>query len=204
VATVPAPSVLPPSNVPEPASELIGREEELGEILNLVAAHRLITLTGAGGIGKTTLALALARDLRRHFADGVWLAEFSALTDPALVPATVAAAVGLELGGGEASAERLAQALASPRLLVLDTCEHVIVAAAALAEAMLGVGSAGQIIATSREPLRAGGNGSIRCNRSPCRLRTSRLMTILCVTARFGCSSSGRGRQSRTSLPTGA
>jgi len=113
-------------------------------------------VTGAGGIGKTTLALT--RELRPHFADGVWLAEFSALADPGLVPATVAAAVGLELGGGELSAQRVAQALADRRLLlVLDTCEHVIAAAASMAEAMLGAGSAPRIIATSREPLRAGG-----------------------------------------------
>ena len=103
-AAEPAP-VLPPTNIPEPVFELIGREEELSEILNLVTTHRLVTLTGAGGIGKTTLALALAHELRPHFADGVWLAEFSALGDPGLIPATVAAAVGLELGAGEASAQ---------------------------------------------------------------------------------------------------
>jgi DNA-binding winged helix-turn-helix (wHTH) protein len=79
-------SVLPPTNIPEPVSALIGREEELGEILNLVATHGLVTLTGAGGIGKTTLALALARELRPHFADGVWLAEFSALPIPGWSP----------------------------------------------------------------------------------------------------------------------
>jgi predicted ATPase/DNA-binding winged helix-turn-helix (wHTH) protein len=159
VAEVAAPpvSVLSPTNVPEPVSELIGREEELSEILNLVATHRLVTLTGAGGIGKTALALALSRELRPHFADGVWRAEFSALADPGLVPATVAAAVGLELGGGEVSAQRVAQALADRRLLlVMDTCEHVIDDAAAMAEAMLGAGSALHILATSREPLRAG------------------------------------------------
>ena len=151
-------SVSPPTNVPEPLSELIGREEELSEILNLVTMHWLVTLTGAGGIGKTALALALARELRPHFADGVWLAEFSALADPGLVPATMVAAVGIELGGGEASAQRVARALADRRmLLVLDTCEHVITAAAAMAEAMLGAGSGLRIIATSREPLRAGG-----------------------------------------------
>jgi DNA-binding winged helix-turn-helix (wHTH) protein len=158
VVTAEQASVLPPTNAPKPVSELIGRDAEVEEMLRLAGAHRLVTLTGAGGIGKTTLALALARELRAHFADGVWLAELSALADPGLVPATVAAAVGLELGGGEVSAQRVAQALADRRLLlVLDTCEHVIDAAAAMAEAMLGAGSALHIIATSREPLRAGG-----------------------------------------------
>jgi predicted ATPase/DNA-binding winged helix-turn-helix (wHTH) protein len=157
-ATAEPGSVLPPTNIPEPVSELVGREAEVEEVLRLAGAHRLVTLTGPGGIGKTTLALALARELRPHFADGAWLAEFSALADPGLVPATVAAAAGLELGGGEASVQRVAQALAGRRLLlVLDTCEHVIESAAAFAEAALGTGSALHIIATSREPLRAGG-----------------------------------------------
>src|ERR1700731_3910002 len=150
-------SVLGPTNAPKPVSELIGRDAEVEEVLRLAGAHRLLTLTGAGGIGKTTLALALARELRPHFADGVWLAEFSAFADPGLVPATVAAAVGGQVGG-EASAQRVAQAFADRRLLlVLDTCEHVIAAAAAMAEAVLGAGAALHILATSREPLRAGG-----------------------------------------------
>jgi DNA-binding winged helix-turn-helix (wHTH) protein len=153
-----AAALMPPTNVPAPVSELIGRDAEVEEVLRLAGVHRLVTLTGAGGIGKTTLALALASELRPHFADGVWLAEFSALADPGLVPATVAAAVVLELSGGEASAQRVAQALADrPLLLVLDTCEHVIDAAASMAEAVLRAGSAVQVIATSREPLRAGG-----------------------------------------------
>jgi branched-chain amino acid transport system substrate-binding protein len=66
-----------PTNMPEPVSELIGRDDELAEVVDLMGAHRLVTLTGAGGIGKTRLAVALARKLRPHFADGVWLAEFS-------------------------------------------------------------------------------------------------------------------------------
>ncbi len=157
VASGPRPSD-PQTNLPVPVSELIGRDEEIAEILNLTTAHRLVTLTGAGGIGKTRLALALARELLPHFADGVWLAELSALADPGLVPATVAAAVGLDLGGGEPSAQRVAQALTSRRsLLVVDNCEHVIAAVAEMVEAALRTGSAVQIIATSREPLRVEG-----------------------------------------------
>jgi predicted ATPase len=122
------------------------------------SAHRLVTLTGAGGIGKTRLALAAARRLLPQFADGVWLAEFSPITDPALLPITVAAAIGLDLGGGGVSAQRLSRALAGRRLvLVLDTCEHVIGAAAALAEALLRAGGSLRLLATSREPLRAEG-----------------------------------------------
>ena len=79
-------STLPPTNLPHAVSALIGRDEELGEILDLAAAHRLVTLTGAGGIGKTRLALALARDLLPHFADGVWIAELASLADPSWFP----------------------------------------------------------------------------------------------------------------------
>ena len=135
---------------------------------------------------------------RPHFTDGVWLAEFSALADPGLVPATVAAAVGLELGGGEASAQRVARALADRHLLlILDTCEHVIAAAASMAEAVLGAGSALHIIATSREPLRAGGRmacpvqplavpaADVAADDDPLRYGAVRLFI------------SGRGRQSR-------
>jgi predicted ATPase/DNA-binding winged helix-turn-helix (wHTH) protein len=152
------PGELPPTNLPEPISELVGRDEVLGEILSLAAAHRLITLTGAGGIGKTRLALAAARRLLPQFADGVWLAEFSPITDPGLVPVTVGAAVGLDLGGAVVSAQRVSQALAGRRLvLVLDTCEHVVGIAAALAEAVLRAGGTLRLLATSREPLRAEG-----------------------------------------------
>jgi predicted ATPase/DNA-binding winged helix-turn-helix (wHTH) protein len=149
---------LPATNLPEPISELFGRDDVLDEILSLASAHRLVTLTGAGGIGKTRLAVAAARRLLPQFADGVWLTEFSPIADPGLVPVTVAAALGLDLGGGVVSAQRVAQALAGRRLLlVLDTCEHVISAAATLVEAVLRVGGMLRLLATSREPLRAEG-----------------------------------------------
>src|SRR6202035_5707713 len=150
-AAAPPEAVLP-TNLPEPVSELIGRDDELREVLSLAAGHRLLTLTGAGGIGKTRLALGVARRLLPQFTDGVWLAEFSPLAGPGLVAATVAGAVGIELSGGEVSTQRVAHAIADRRLLlVLDTCEHVIAAAATMAEAVLRSGSAVRIIATSRE-----------------------------------------------------
>ena len=152
-----APEALPRTNVPEPVSELIGRDEELAEIVDLVGTHRLVTLTGAGGIGKTRLAVALARESWPLFADGVWLVQLSSLTDPRLVPTAVAAVVGLELGG-EASVQSVAKALASRQsLLVLDTCEHVVEVAASLAEAVLGAAPGLRILATSRELLKAQG-----------------------------------------------
>jgi predicted ATPase len=148
----------PPTNLPEQVTELIGREKELAQVLALVAAYRFVNLTGPGGIGKTRLALTAARQLLPGFTDGVWIAEFSAFTDPGLVSTTVAAAVGLQLGAGEISPQRVSQALAHRRLLlILDTCEHVIKATATMAEALLQAGSGVCIIATSREPLRAEG-----------------------------------------------
>jgi predicted ATPase/DNA-binding winged helix-turn-helix (wHTH) protein len=150
--------VPPPTNLCEPVSELFGRDDELREILRHAAAHRLITLTGPGGIGKTRLALAVASQLGSNFLDGVWVAEFSPLADPNRVPVTIAAAVGLEVDAGEITAQRLARALSGRKLLlVLDTCEHVITAAAAVADTILRASPMVRIIATSREPLRADG-----------------------------------------------
>jgi predicted ATPase/DNA-binding winged helix-turn-helix (wHTH) protein len=151
-------AALPPTNLPAPVSELIGRDDELREILGLAAAHRLVTLTGAGGIGKTRLALAVARRLLPKFADGVWVAELAPLTDPGLVAGTVAAAVGLEQAAGTDSPERVASGLSGKRLLlVLDNCEHVIDVAARMAEALLRASPVVHVIATSREPLKTEG-----------------------------------------------
>ena len=148
----------PPTNLPEPVSELIGRDAELADILDLSASHRLVTLTGAGGIGKTRLGFEVARHQLPRFADGVWAAELAPLSDPDLVPVTVATALGLELTSGAASPQSVANALRSKQLmLVLDNCEHVVDAAAQMAEALLRVNPAVRVIATSREPLRTEG-----------------------------------------------
>jgi DNA-binding winged helix-turn-helix (wHTH) protein len=148
----------PTTNLPEPVSELMGRDAELTEILDLSASHRLVTLTGAGGIGKTRLGFEVARHRLSSFPDGVWAAELAPLSDPDLVPVTVAAALGLELASGTASPQSVANALRSKQLMiVLGNCEHVVDAAARVADALLHVNPAICVIATSREPLRAEG-----------------------------------------------
>src|ERR1700693_2093999 len=148
----------PPTNLPELVSELIGRDVELDEILDLSASHRLLLLVGVGGIGKTRLGFEAARHLLPRFADGVWAIELAPLSDPELVPVAVASALGLELASGVASPLSVANALRSKQLtLVLDNCEHVIDAAARIAEALLRVHTTARVIATSREPFRAEG-----------------------------------------------
>ena len=146
------------SNLPEPISELIGRETAMAEVSDLMMAHRLVTLAGIGGIGKTRLGLEVARQLLPRFSDGVWIAELGPLSDPELVPVTVATALGLSLAAGSISPPSIAAALGSKRvLLVLDNCEHVIEEAARMAEALLRASPASRVLATSREPLRAEG-----------------------------------------------
>jgi predicted ATPase/DNA-binding winged helix-turn-helix (wHTH) protein len=148
----------PPTNLPEPVSKLIGRDAELADILDLNASHRLITLSGTGGIGKTRLGFEVARYLLPRFADGVWAIELASLSDPELVPVTVATVLGLELASSAASPLSVANALRSKQLmLVLDNCEHVVDASARMAEALLRVNPAVRVLATSREPLRTEG-----------------------------------------------
>src|SRR6202021_2373487 len=122
------------------------------------ASHRLVTLVGTGGIGKTRLGIEVARHLLPKFADGVWAIELAPLSDPELVPVAVATALGLELTSGTASPLSVANALRSKQLmLVLDNCEHVVDAAVEMAELLLRANPVACVIATSREPLRAEG-----------------------------------------------
>ena len=143
------------TNLPSHLPELIGRENSLSRVVDLVAAHRLVTLTGSGGVGKTRLALEAARQMLPCFPDGVWLVELGPLADPALVPVAAAAALDLPPGSGPVTADRVATALRAKHiLLVLDNCEHVIDAAAAMAVALVVGGAHVRVLITSREPLR--------------------------------------------------
>ena len=121
------------TNLPETALDLIGRTIAMRQIQDILSSYRAITLTGPGGIGKTTLALHISRHIRRTFDGEIWLIELASLSDRNLVPSAVADVLGLNLGGDEITAEAVASAIGDkPLLLVLDNCEHVIDATARL------------------------------------------------------------------------
>jgi predicted ATPase/DNA-binding SARP family transcriptional activator len=145
-------------NLPERLTSLVGRDEELRELTKLVEQQRLVTVAGPGGAGKTSLAVALARQLAPAVPDGVWLVELAGLADPALLAEVVIGALGLvEEAGGDAprpAPERLAEFVADKALLVvLDNCEHLVGACAELAQRLLAAGPAVKVLATSREVL---------------------------------------------------
>jgi predicted ATPase len=143
-----------PGNLRLAASSFIGRESEVAELQDAVKAHRLVTLTGVGGVGKTRLALEVAARLADEFPDGVWLFELAALADPAAVPDAVAAVLGITQQPGKTVSESVATALEGrTRLLVFDNCEHVHDAAADLVEAVLECSATVKVLATSREGL---------------------------------------------------
>jgi predicted ATPase len=147
------------SHLPAPTTSFVGREQELRELVDLLAARRLVTLTGAGGSGKTRLALEAARRVEDQHRDGVCLVELAGLGTDALVPAAVLGALGMrEPTAGRSASEFLCAALADrDLLLVLDNCEHVIAGVAALVSELLPACAGLHVLATSREPLRLPG-----------------------------------------------
>jgi predicted ATPase/class 3 adenylate cyclase len=143
-----------PGNLRPAITSFIGRESEVAEVDTALRAHRLVTLTGVGGVGKTRLATEVAVRLADEFPDGVWFFELAAVTDPAAVPDAVAAVLGITQQPGKSVAESVAAALEGRiRLLVFDNCEHVRDAAADLVEAILAQSATVRILATSREGL---------------------------------------------------
>jgi predicted ATPase/class 3 adenylate cyclase len=143
-----------PNNLPAQLTNFIGREREMAEIKRLLTETRLLTLTGAGGFGKTRLSMQVAADLLDAFADGVWLVELAPLFDSTLVPQTVASTLGLREEPGHSLLGILTNYLrAKNLLLILDNCEHLIGACAQLAEALLRACPNLRILTTSREAL---------------------------------------------------
>ncbi len=152
-----------PHNLPLQLTSFVGREQELGEVAALLGAHRLLTLTGPGGTGKTRLALQAAADALEAYPDGVWLAELAALAGPALVPQAVAAAVGAREEPGRPLGATLTDALRPKRVLVLlDNCEHLLDACARLADTLLRACPHVRVLATSREALGTAGETTWR------------------------------------------
>lgn len=148
------------TNVPWPVSSLLGREAELAAIRDLIAEEhqRLVTLTGVGGSGKTRLAIQAATDLLDQFIDGVWFVELASTTDPALVPWSVASALGVHEVQGSSLLDTLLGFLRRKQLLlVMDNCEHLIDACAELAAHLLAACPDLAMLVTSREPLQLAG-----------------------------------------------
>jgi len=143
-----------PGNLRPAPTSFIGRESEVAELHAAIKTHRLITLTGVGGVGKTRLALEVAARLADEFPDGVWFFELAAVTDPAAVPDAVAAVLGITQQPGKTVTESVASALEGrSRLLVFDNCEHVVDSVADLVVAILAASATVTILATSREGL---------------------------------------------------
>ena len=149
-------------------TSFVGRDGALRAAGDLLAEYRLVTVTGPGGVGKTRLAGEVARQVADRFADGAWLVELAAIPDPAQVPSAVATALGVRPPPGIPATEALTRVLARRQLLVvLDNCEHVIGAAAALCGELLQACDDLRILATSREALRIAGEAAYRLTPLP-------------------------------------
>ena len=143
-----------PNNLPELLSSFVGRDEELNEVRTLIDENRLVTLTGAGGSGKTRLAMQAAAELLDGQGEGVWLVELASVTDEALVPLAVASVLGIQEIMDVSPLETLIGALSSQNvLLILDNCEHLISACSKFADEVMRNCARVHIMATSREPL---------------------------------------------------
>jgi predicted ATPase/class 3 adenylate cyclase len=152
-----------PNNLPRPATALIGREDELREIKALLGSHRLVTLVGSGGVGKTRISMEIGGALVEAYPDGVWLVELAPVSDPVLVPELVASLFGIAISAGRAPLDAVTSILRQKRtLLIIDNCEHLVEAVACLADAILRHCPGVSLLASSREPLAIAGEGTYR------------------------------------------
>ena len=152
-----------PNNLPQQMTSFVGREQEIKDVTALLGRSRLVTLTGSGGCGKTRLALQVAAELLDQFPDGVWLVELAAISDPALVPNSLAQIWNLRKESDKSTIHVLLEYLKSKKtLLLLDNCEHLLHACASLAESLLRSCPGVQILATSREAMAIQGEMTTR------------------------------------------
>jgi predicted ATPase/class 3 adenylate cyclase len=141
-------------NLPAQTTSFIGREKEMAEIKLALEKHRLVTLTGSGGTGKTRLSLQVAAELVEQYPDGVWFIELAPLTDPALIPQTMLSVLGVSEQQGKSALQSLTDHIHEKKLLfILDNCEHLIEACAKVADSLLSDSQALKILASSREAL---------------------------------------------------
>ncbi|MGN6869125.1 MAG: AfsR/SARP family transcriptional regulator [Solirubrobacteraceae bacterium] len=182
-----------PHNLPAPVSSFIGRERQLSELRQLLSRARVITLTGAGGVGKTRLALQLAANMLDGFDDGPWFVDLAPLTDAALVAAKLAGVLGVREQPGQTSVESLVASCKTRQVLViLDNCEHVIGQAAKIADQLVRGCPRMLLLATSREPLAIEGEHLYRvpplfvppADADPSRLLTSDAVRLFADRAR--------------------
>jgi hypothetical protein len=143
-----------PNNLPAQVTTFVGRGREMADVKRLLGSTRLLTLTGAGGTGKTRLSLQVAAEVLERFPHGVWLVELATISDPTLVPEEIANAVDVRIERDRAPLDTLIDALEARNLLiVLDNCEHLIEACAHTASALLRRCPEIHILASSREAL---------------------------------------------------
>ena len=155
-----------PGNLPVQFTSFVGRGEDVAAVSKALWSARLVTLTGVGGVGKTRLALQVAAELLPRFGDGVWLCELGATNDADLLGQVLVATLGVQPRPGRSLVESVCHYLAGREaLIVLDNCEHLLDAAAGIAEAMLRAAPAVRVLATSREDLGVGGEHvwPVRC-----------------------------------------
>jgi len=149
--------------LPVQLTSFVGRVDETNEIARLVNVNRLVTLTGAGGVGKTRLAVHVATDLAGEFRDGAWYVDLAPITDAEVVPVTVARALGLPDQPGRSTMDTLLGFIRDRHMLVvLDNCEHLLDASAELCVSVLGAAPKLMVLATSREPLGVTGEATWR------------------------------------------
>src|SRR6266508_2229186 len=154
----PASTNQPITNLPTPLTTFVGREREQSEVIRLISKHRLVTLTGSGGVGKTRLAIQVVAGVRNRFPDGVWFLDLAPLIDPVLVPNTLATVIGLRESAELGFTNHLINYFHSRTALVIfDNCEHLIESCAQFVHSLLSACENLSILVTSREALRVAG-----------------------------------------------